>query len=53
MTERLLQAANKMVLCFPEDIEPSANTAAFNIPGYVVRELRDAVKEAENDSDPV
>lgn len=44
--KNLKSAAKKVVMCFPEDI--SEDTQEFNIPAYIINELREAIKEENN-----
>jgi len=41
---KIERAAKKLMLCFPDEIKESKDIERFTIPGYVVRDLRKAVK---------
>lgn len=48
-SNRLVAASKKMLLCFPEYIPEGQEEVSFDIPAYVIEELRKAVKGATNE----
>lgn len=50
---RLLAAARKMVLCFPDGELAPGEQRGFDVPAYVVRELRQAVDDVDKRRDHV
>ena len=45
---KLTSAANKVILCFPPEIPEGQETVEFAIPGYIIDELAEAVKESHD-----
>lgn len=43
----LLAAAKKVLLVFPETVPDGIDTLSFNIPGYIIEDLREAVNTIE------
>jgi hypothetical protein len=43
---RIEGIAKKLVLCFPEDIPEGEEEVSFNIPAYIVRDLRQELTSA-------
>ncbi len=41
----IIKAAKKLLSCFPEVIPEGQDTVEFNMPGYVVEELRQAFEQ--------
>ena len=42
--KRLREIARKVVLCFPEIIPEGQEETKFNIPAYIIEELRNEIK---------
>lgn len=47
----LVLAARQLLMCFPEEIPTGQKSLKFNIPAYIVKELRQALKSSEKEQD--
>lgn len=43
----LVLAARQLLMCFPDEIPTGQKSLNFNIPAYIVEELRQALQEGE------
>ena len=48
-SKRLRDIARKVVQCFPEHLSPGVDEQAFNIPAYIIDELREAAEAAKGE----